>query len=85
MDEVERISDSSVKYIEHYYPLVENNIRIDQIINWFAVNDLPEPGKSACLICPFHYGNTGQCLKDFSLKNLKMLVILMIRSGITQS
>ena len=65
MDEVERISDSSVKYIEHYYPLVENNIRIDQIINWFAVNDLPEPGKSACLICPFHSWQYWSMLKRF--------------------
>ena len=28
LDEVERIKDSPVKYIEHYYPLVENQIRI---------------------------------------------------------
>lgn len=54
LDEVERIKDSNVKYIEHYYPLVKNGIRIDGIINWFKINGLREPGKSACLICPFH-------------------------------
>jgi hypothetical protein len=64
-DEIERISDSSVKYIEHYYPLIENRIRIDQIINWFDVNKLPEPGKSACLICPFHSWDYWSMLKRF--------------------
>lgn len=54
LDEMERMKDSNVKYIEHYYPLVFNQIRIDQIVNWFKVEGLKEPGKSACLICPFH-------------------------------
>lgn len=54
MDEIERIKNSNVKYIENYYPLIENQIFIDNIINWFHVNEIMEPGKSACLICPFH-------------------------------
>lgn len=54
LDEMERMKDSNVKYIEHYYPLVSNQIRIDQIVNWFKINGMKEPGKSACLICPFH-------------------------------
>lgn len=54
IDEIERISTSSVKYIEHYYPLIENRVSIDTIKNWYIKNHLPEPGKSACLICPFH-------------------------------
>ena len=54
LDEIERIKESGVKYIENYYPLVENRVRIDKIINWFHENKIKEPGKSACLICPFH-------------------------------
>lgn len=54
IDEIERISTSSVKYIEHYYPLIKHRISIDAIKNWYTQNNLPEPGKSACLICPFH-------------------------------
>lgn len=65
VDEAERIIDSPVKYIEHYYPLVENRVRIDQIINWFSINNLPEPGKSACLICPFHSWEYWSTLKRF--------------------
>jgi len=54
LDEVERIKNSNVKYIEHYYPLVEERISLDGIVSWFKKNKLKEPGKSACLICPFH-------------------------------
>lgn len=54
LDEIERISESNVKYIEHYYPLILKQIRIDQIVNWFKINKIKEPMKSACLICPFH-------------------------------
>jgi hypothetical protein len=57
LDEIERMSNSNVKYIEHYYPLIENRISIDTIKNWYSQNGLLEPGKSACLICPFHSNN----------------------------
>jgi hypothetical protein len=63
LDEIERIRDSSVKYIENYYPLIEKQIRIDQIINWFRENGMREPGKSACLICPFHSDNYWKVFK----------------------
>jgi hypothetical protein len=54
LDEIERMKESRVKYIEHYYPLIENQIRIDSIVNWYRTNKFREPMKSACLICPFH-------------------------------
>jgi len=54
LEEMERMKESNVKYIEHYYPLVLNQIRIDAIVNWFDESGIRQPGKSACLICPFH-------------------------------
>jgi len=54
LDEMERQKESNVKYIEHYYPLIEHRIRIDEIVNYFDKSGLKIPGKSACLICPFH-------------------------------
>ena len=63
LDEIERIKDSSVKYIENYYPLIEKQIRIDRIIHWFSENNMREPGKSACLICPFHSDNYWKMFK----------------------
>lgn len=65
LDEIERIKESPIKYIEHYYPLIEEKISIDQIVNWFKVRNLPEPGKSACLICPFHSWGYWSLLKTF--------------------
>jgi hypothetical protein len=62
-DEIERMKDSPVKYITHYYPLIEHRIYIDYIINWFHSNNLREPGKSACLICPFHSDKYWSILK----------------------
>jgi hypothetical protein len=62
-DESERMKTPNVKYIEHYYPLVENRIRIDEIKQWFKDNNIPEPMKSSCLICPFHSHQYWQNLK----------------------
>jgi hypothetical protein len=63
LDEMQRMKDSPVKYMTHYYPLVEYRITIDAIVNWFKERNLMEPGKSACLICPFHSHAYWQRLK----------------------
>lgn len=69
LDEIERMKPSPVKYIEHYYPLVDNRITIDVIVNWFAKNNLREPGKSACLVCPFHsHGYWQRLKKEFPIE-----------------
>lgn len=57
LDEMERMRFSTVKYIENYYPLIHNKISIDNIIKWYSDNNIKEPMKSACLICPFHSDN----------------------------
>lgn len=54
LDEIERMKEPNVKYIEHYFPLVESRIRIDAIVQWYRDTGFDEPMKSACLICPFH-------------------------------
>lgn len=54
LDEMERAKVCDVKYTEHYYPLLKYRITLDQILLFFESRRLPEPGKSACLICPFH-------------------------------
>lgn len=63
LDEMERQKTSDVQYIEHYYPLIEKRIKIDQIREWFRLNDVPEPMKSSCLICPFHSKQYWQLFK----------------------
>lgn len=66
LDEIERVKDSPVKYITHWYPLVENRITIDQIVHYYNKNNIKEPGKSACLICPFHSWEYWSALKRYS-------------------
>jgi hypothetical protein len=63
VDEIERIKDSGVNYITNYYPLIENKINISDIRQWFKLNNFQEPGKSACLICPFHSINYWKIIK----------------------
>jgi len=57
LDEIQRVRDSFAKYIENYYPLIENRVTISEIINWFAIQDIKLPGKSSCIVCPFHSNN----------------------------
>lgn len=71
LDEIERMRESPVKYIDHYYPLIENKISIDGILSWYEINNLPEPGKSACLICPFHSWSYWSLLKRFQRKEFE--------------
>jgi len=63
LDEIQRIRESGTKYIENYYPLIDNRVTIDSIVNWFNESGLPKPGKSACLICPFHSNRYWQRFK----------------------
>jgi hypothetical protein len=63
LDERERMKESNVKYIDNYYPLVDYKITIDEIVHWFKSTSMREPGKSACLICPFHSDNYWRVFK----------------------
>lgn len=57
LDEIQRIKDSRTKYIENYYPLIEKRITISEIINWYDEQGLIVPGKSSCIVCPYHSNN----------------------------
>lgn len=54
-DEIQRMKDSYVKWIQHRWPLIELRWNRAQCYAWFQAN---YPGrklpKSACLGCPFH-------------------------------
>ena len=54
LDEMERMSVSDVKYIQHVYPLVDSRIRISQILHEFSSFNIGLPAKSSCKICPYH-------------------------------
>ena len=53
-DEMERMKKSDVKYVSNYYPYVETKRTLYQIKETYKKIGVPEPGKSSCVICPFH-------------------------------
>ncbi|MGD9160056.1 MAG: hypothetical protein PVG39_16700 [Desulfobacteraceae bacterium] len=53
-DEMERMRVSDVKYIKHFYPLVESRVTISSILKFWESHVLKVPGKSSCMVCPYH-------------------------------
>lgn len=72
LDEIQRIKNSNVNYIEHCYPLINYKIRLDTIIEWYKKTGITEPMKSACLICPYHSDNYWKRFKKVFPKEFKI-------------
>ena len=53
-DELQRMKENQLKYIENKYPLVDNKIRRSDCLEWMAKNNYPRPPRSACTFCPYH-------------------------------
>lgn len=54
MDEWQRAKDSPVPWIKNTYPLLDRRMTRNDCLRWLEAHDLPTPGKSACVQCPFH-------------------------------
>ncbi len=54
LDEASRMKPSDVKYIEHRWPLIEQNITRANCLRWLTAHDFQTPTKSACTFCPYH-------------------------------
>lgn len=52
-DEFQRAKDSDVGYITHRFPLLELGMSRADCLAWLAAHNLPSPGKSSCVFCPF--------------------------------
>ena len=53
-DEVIRIKDSGVRYVDHRYPLIEAGFSQNDCTNWLRSNGYPVPPSSGCIGCPYH-------------------------------
>jgi hypothetical protein len=53
LDEWHRAKDSDVQYIVHRYPLLEMDMTRGDCLAWLKEHNLPSPGKSACVFCPY--------------------------------
>lgn len=67
-DEIQRVKPSQVKWINNYYPLIENDISRLECLSWMESNGFPLPAKSSCIICPYH---SDMVWKDMKLKKPK--------------
>jgi len=52
-DEWHRAKDADVQYITHRYPLLDLGMSRADCLTWLAAHNLPSPGKSSCVFCPF--------------------------------
>lgn len=52
-DEFQRAKDSDVAYITHRFPLLDLGMSRADCLAWLEAHNLPSPGKSSCVFCPF--------------------------------
>lgn len=53
-DEIQRVKNSDVKYIQNRWPLIEMNMSRFDCISWLKDHGLESPGRSSCTFCPYH-------------------------------
>lgn len=53
-DELTRMKQSPVMYIEHVYPLVDMKMTREDCLTWLENKGYARPPKSSCIACPFH-------------------------------
>lgn len=54
LDEVVRMKDSRVRYIQHRWPLIELRMTRHDCLLWLERNGYPRAPKSSCVGCPYH-------------------------------
>lgn len=70
-DEMSRMKVSDVQYINNIYPLVNAKIKVSDILVWYKKRGLSMPGKSSCIICPFHSNDFWRHLKNAEPHNFE--------------
>tara|TARA_Y100000114_G_C11692954_1_gene294504 strand:- start:60 stop:884 length:825 start_codon:yes stop_codon:yes gene_type:complete len=53
-DELFRMRENRLKYVQNIYPLVDKGIRRHNCLDWIKQKNYPQPPRSACTFCPFH-------------------------------
>lgn len=53
-DEIQRMKESRVPWIEHRWPLVDMAMTRNDCLKWMQVHGFPKPPRSACVFCPYH-------------------------------
>jgi len=64
-DEVARMKPSRTRWVESCWPLIDADLSRDDCIDFMAARpDLRQPGRSACVFCPFRNDYGWQTMKD---------------------
>jgi hypothetical protein len=63
-DEIIRMKDNRLKYINNIYPLIDKKMRRSDCIKWMKQNNYPTPPRSACTFCPYHTNTEWKRIKE---------------------
>lgn len=64
LDEVVRMKDSRIDWIDHAYPLVDKRMTRADCLTWMESAGHPVPPRSACIGCPYHSDAEWRRLRD---------------------
>ena len=64
MDELQRMKESRLPWLQHRWPLIEHKMSRRSCLDWMKNNGYPEPPRSACYYCPFHSDKEWRRLRD---------------------
>lgn len=63
-EEIERMKDNEMKFVQNRWPLIEMKMRRHHCLKWMADNGYPEPPRSSCIFCPFRTDEEWRLLRD---------------------
>lgn len=63
LDEWHRAKDARESWITHRFPLLELNMNRADCLAWLKAHNLPSPGKSSCVFCPYHNARKWEQMK----------------------
>ncbi|MDP6735836.1 MAG: hypothetical protein QF732_05005 [Nitrospinaceae bacterium] len=73
-DEATRMKPSRESYIEHRWPLIENDVSRADCLSWMKKHYDVTPPRSACTFCPFHSNKEWRYIRDNYPKEFKEAV-----------
>lgn len=73
-DEIQRMKNSSEKWSQHRWPLIERRITRGDCLAWMKENGYPEPPRSSCYYCPFHSDQEWRRLRNDDPKEFQQAI-----------
>ena len=62
-DEAIRMKPAQVQYVKNIWPLIDAGMTRQNCLSWMKKNNYPMPGKSSCIVCPYHDDKTWREMK----------------------